>query len=95
MASRTKSRTNCWFVSVQKPKSSPRSPGLVRQAKTFSTEAEAKLYAKEMLAKERNIIAGTLLGPDQPARRIISSSQVDRWIAENLASTNETLNDIN
>jgi hypothetical protein len=63
--------------------------------KTFSTEAEAKLYAKECWPKERNIIAGTLLGPDQPARRIISSSQVDRWIAENLASTNETLNDIN
>jgi len=53
-----------------------------QQAKTFSTEAEAKLYAKECWPKERNIIAGTLLGPDQPARRIISSSQVDRWIAE-------------
>ena len=94
MASRTRSRTNCWFVSVQKPKSSPIT-WTGQQAKTFSTEAEAKLYAKEMLAKERNIIAGTLLDPDQPARRIISSSQVDRWIAENLASTNETLNDIN
>ena len=83
MASRTKSRTNCWFVSVQKPKSSPRSPGLVRQTKTFSTEAEAKQYAKEMLAEEMNIMAGTLLGdPDQPARRIISGSQVKRWIAE-------------
>jgi len=93
MASRTRSRTNCWFVSVQKPKSSPIT-WTGQQAKTFSTEAEAKLYAKEMLAKERNIIPA-LLGPDQPARRIISSSQVDRWIAENLASTNETLNDIN
>jgi len=74
--------TNRWFVSVQKPKLSQRSPGLVRQTKTFSTEAEAKQYAKEILAKETAIIAGTLLVPDQPARRIISGSQVKRWIAE-------------
>jgi len=74
--------TNRWLVSVQKPKSSPRSPGLVRQTKTFPTEAKAKQYAKEILAKETAIIAGTLLVPDQPARRIISGSQVKRWIAE-------------
>ena len=47
-----------------------------------ASQAEAKRYAKEMLAEERKIIAGTLLGPHQPVRRIISGSQVHRWIAE-------------
>jgi len=69
-----------WFVSVERP-SSQRVVS-ARQTKTFSTEAEAKRYAKEMLAEERKNIAGTLLGPHQPVRRIISGSQVHRWIAE-------------
>jgi hypothetical protein len=69
-----------WFVSVERP-SSQRVVS-ARQTKTFSTEAEAKQYAKEMLAKERQIVAGTLLGPDRPVRRIISGAQVHRWIAE-------------
>jgi hypothetical protein len=73
---------NRWFVSVEMPKSSRPLPGFVRQTKTFPTEAEAKQYAKEMLSDGRKIIAGTLLGADQPARRIISGRQLDRWIAE-------------
>ena len=75
-----------WFVTiVERPKSQRVVPGRqtapVRQSKTFSTEAEAKQYAKEMLTEGRKIIAGTLLSAHQPVRRIISSSQVDRWIA--------------
>jgi hypothetical protein len=78
---------NRWFVTVvERPKSQRVAPGRqtgpVRQSKTFSTEPEAKQYAKEMLAEGRKIIAGTLLSAHQPVRRIISSSQVDRWIVE-------------
>ena len=44
---------------------------------------EAKQYAKEMISDERSrIIAGTLLGPDQPTRRIISGRQLHHWVAE-------------
>jgi len=69
-----KRRNNCCFKSPQKP---------LRETKTFSTEAEAKQFAKEMLLSGRkNISAGTLLSADQPARRIISGSQLHRWIEE-------------
>jgi hypothetical protein len=53
-----------------------------RQIKTFPTEAEAKQYAKERLSDETKIITGTLLGAHQLARRIISGSQLSRWIEE-------------
>ena len=53
-----------------------------RQTKTFPTEAEAKQFAKEMLSNKYRIVAGTLLRADQPARRIISGSQLHRWIEE-------------
>jgi hypothetical protein len=74
---------NRWFVSVEMPKKR-RPPGMqfARQTKTFPTEAEAKRFAKEMLSTKYKIIAGTLLRADQPARRIISGSQLYRWIDE-------------
>ena len=53
-----------------------------RQTKTFPTEAEAKQFAKEMLSNKYRIVAGTLLRAHQPARRIISGSQLQRWIEE-------------
>jgi hypothetical protein len=53
-----------------------------RQTKAFPTEAEAKQYVQEMLTEGKKIIAGTLLDPHRPERRIISGSQVDRWIVE-------------
>jgi hypothetical protein len=46
------------------------------------TEAEAKRFAKEMLSNKNSIIAGTLLGPHQAARRFISGSQLHSWIEE-------------
>ena len=62
---------NHWFVSVEAPKqlrlAFPKMPA--RQTKTFPTETEAKQFAKEMLSNEYKIVAGTLLGADQPARR--------------------------
>ena len=69
-----------WFVTVEMPSS--QRVQFPRQTKTFSTEAEAKQYAKEMLAEGGKIMAGTLLDPRQPKRRIISSLQVHRWIEE-------------
>ena len=53
-----------------------------RQTKTFPTEAEAKQFAKEMLSNKYKVVAGTLLGADQPARRLISGPQLYNWIEE-------------
>ncbi len=39
-------------------------------------------YAKEMLSERKNMIAGTLLDAHQPARLIISGSEIYRWIEE-------------
>ena len=73
---------NHWFVSVEMPKQRRSAQAFARQTKTFSTEAEAKQFAKEMLSNKYKIVAGTLLGADQPARRFISGSQLYRWIEE-------------
>ena len=74
---------NHWFVSVEMPKQRRSSAQMfARQTKTFPTEAEAKQFAKEMLSNKYRIVAGTLLRADQPARRIISGSQLQRWIEE-------------
>jgi hypothetical protein len=64
---------NHWFVSVETQRFS-------RRTETFPTETEAKQF--EMLSNKYRIVAGTLLRADQPARRIISGSQLDRWIEE-------------
>jgi hypothetical protein len=75
--------TNHWFVSVEALRRGPLAPwGPARETKTFPTEAEAKQYAKEMLSERNKIIAGTLLNPHQPVRRIISGSELYRWIKE-------------
>jgi hypothetical protein len=76
--------TNHWFVSVEVPKqlrlASRSKPA--RQTKTFPTETEAKQFAREILSNKYKIVAGTLLSADQPARRIISGSELYRWIEE-------------
>ena len=71
---------NHWFVSVEIPKQRRSKQAFARQTKTFPTEAEAKQFAKEMLSNKYKVVAGTLLGADQPARRFISASQLHRWI---------------
>jgi len=79
MARRT--RTDNWFVSVEalRPEQLERwTPR--RETKTFPTEAEAKQYAKEMLSERNKIIAGTLLNGYQPVRRIIPTSELNRWV---------------
>jgi hypothetical protein len=82
MARRTVTRH--WFVSAELPKQLRRASRWTpaRQTKTFPTETEAKQFAKEMLSNEYRIVAGTLLTADQPARPIISGSQLHRWIEE-------------
>jgi hypothetical protein len=79
MSSRTV--TNHWFVSVEvlrqgRPVRAP----AARETKTFPTEAEAKQYAKDMLSDRNKIVAGTLLSAHRPVRRIISGSELPRWI---------------
>jgi hypothetical protein len=75
---------NHWFVSFEAPKQWRLAfpDKSARQTKTFLTEAEAKQFAEEMLSNKYKIIAGTLLTADQPARRLISGSQLHRWIEE-------------
>jgi hypothetical protein len=73
--------TNHWFVSVETLRRGGLAPW-TRETKTFPTEAEAKQYAKEMLSERKKIIAGSLLSPLQPARRIMSGSELHRWIKE-------------
>jgi hypothetical protein len=76
--------SNHWFVSVEVPRqgrlATLKAPA--RETKSFPTEAEAKQYAKEMLSERNKIIAGTLLNAHQPVRRIISGSELFRWIEE-------------
>jgi hypothetical protein len=69
-----------WFVSVRVPRRGRGAPA--RETKTFATEAEAKQYAKEMLVESNTIYAGTLIGPDQRVRRMISGSKLHHWIEE-------------
>ena len=71
---------NHWFVSVAMPKQGYGQA--FRRTETFPTETDAKQFAKEMLSNKYRIVAGTLLSADRPERRIISGSQLYRWIEE-------------
>jgi hypothetical protein len=76
-------RTHYWFVSVDAPKQSRLDyPQARRKTKTFSTEAEAKQFAKQMYSEGRVVLAGTLLSDDQLTRRIVSGWHLRRWIEE-------------
>jgi hypothetical protein len=48
-----------------------------RTTKTFKSELDAKLFAREILAKGWTATAGTL-NPHQP-KRIIAASQIEDW----------------
>ena len=71
---------NHWFVSVEMPKRSAQTSA--RRTETFPTETDAKQFAKEMLAENRRIFAGTLLNAHLPGRRLISGSQLYSWVRE-------------
>jgi hypothetical protein len=72
-----------WYVSVEAPSDwrpgSSRAPS-PRQSKSFSTEAEAKLFARAMLSDGLKVMAGTM-NPHLP-RRVIVASEIERWIEE-------------
>ena len=74
--------SNRWFVSSVVPRKlrAPRTPA--RLTEIFSTEAEAKRYAKEILLKRKNIVAGTLLRGSEPTRRIVSGRAMLGWVEE-------------
>jgi hypothetical protein len=70
-----------WYVAFgpdKTLKSDDRATGVVRSTRTFKTEAEAKAFASEVLAKGWSATAGTL-NPYQP-KRIIGAAQIEGWI---------------
>jgi hypothetical protein len=70
-----------WYVSFEGhrrgllPKK--RSP---RETRTFPTEAEAKLFARAILAEGLIVFAGTI-NPHAP-RRLVPPGEVQDWLAE-------------
>jgi hypothetical protein len=51
--------------------------GAVRSTRTFKSEVEARLFAKQILAKGWTASAGTL-NPQQP-KQTVGASQIERW----------------
>jgi hypothetical protein len=76
---------NRWYVSVETPQqwrpTSSRAPS-ARRTKAFPTEIEAKQFAKTMLSAGFRVTAGTL-SPHLPRRRLVVTSEIERWIEEN------------
>ena len=73
-------KTDIWYVAYgpdKSVKSDSRSTGRVRSTKTFQTEAEAKLFALDILAKGWTATAGTL-NPYQP-KQTIAASNIEAW----------------
>ena len=73
-----------WYVSYRSnimPKRDDEERRSVRGTRKFKTEAEAKKFAQEIIAKGWSAIAGTLK-PHQP-KKTIASTQILDWIAKN------------
>jgi hypothetical protein len=69
-----------WYVCYQ-PRGPYRGPKECRRhSETFSTELEAKVFAKSRLADTRKITAGTI-NPHLP-KRVIGSAQIIEWLNE-------------
>jgi hypothetical protein len=74
-----------WYVAFgpdKTLKSDARAIGSVRSTRTFKTEADAKAFALEIVAKGWSATAGTL-NPHQP-KRVIGASQIEDWAAPHL-----------
>jgi hypothetical protein len=79
-------KPDIWYVAFgpdKSVKSDTRVNGGVRTTKTFKSEIDAKLFAREILAKGWTATAGTL-NPYQP-KRVIAASQIDDWVDPGLA----------
>lgn len=75
------SKPDIWYVACgpdKTLKSDDRAAsGSLRTTRTFQTEAEAKAFANEILARGWTVSAGTL-NPHQP-KQIIGPSQIGDW----------------
>jgi hypothetical protein len=73
---------NPWFVTYQ-PIGPSRGRGEYRRlSETFSTELDAKKFAKARVADARSITAGTI-NPYLP-KRTIGSAQIPDWLNEEM-----------
>jgi len=72
---------NRWFVSATFPRQQKgeKLRWAPRQTKGFSTETEAKQFAKAMLSVGRYVTAGTV-SPHYPIRRIVAANEVYGWV---------------
>jgi hypothetical protein len=66
-----------WYVSFERPPGKRRHP---RGTETFPNEREAKKFAREKLAKTKNVSAGTL-NPHLPKQTIASAKMLE-WLKE-------------
>ncbi|MGX9390470.1 hypothetical protein ACWX0K_07350 [Nitrobacteraceae bacterium UC4446_H13] len=74
-----------WYVAFgpdKTLKSDDRATGSIRSTRTFKTEADAKAFALEVVARGWSATAGTL-NPHQP-KRVIGASQIEDWAAPHL-----------
>lgn len=73
-------KPDIWYVAFgpdKSVKSDDRGNGTVRSTKTFKSEIDAKLFARQILAKGWTATAGTL-NPHQP-KQIIAASNIEKW----------------
>ncbi|MBC7576577.1 hypothetical protein [Tardiphaga sp.] len=73
-------KPDIWYVAFgpdKSLKSDARATGTVRTTKTFKSEIDAKLFARQIIAKGWSASAGTL-NPHQP-KQTIAASQVEDW----------------
>jgi len=73
-------KPDIWYVAFgpdKSVKSDASAAGTVRTTKTFKSEIDAKLFAKQIIAKGWTATAGTL-NPHQP-KQTIPSSKIEEW----------------
>ncbi|MDB5656450.1 MAG: hypothetical protein JWQ94_4063 [Tardiphaga sp.] len=74
-------KPDIWYVAFgpdKSVKSDVSAAGTVRTTKTFKSEIDAKLFAKQIIAKGWTATAGTL-NPHQP-KQTIASSKIEEWV---------------
>ncbi len=69
-----------WYVSFESKERPSGQRVILRKTETFTSEQDAKKFAKAKLADCSNLNAGTL-NPYQP-KRIITSRQIYDWLNE-------------
>jgi hypothetical protein len=69
-----------WYVSFDVRKRKLPSVRGRRASRVFTTEAEAKMFARAKLDEGLIVVAGTI-NPHSP-KQLIPSEDIDRWLAE-------------